>query len=52
MYYIHVSIEDILVSHVDDDMEVKLYSHPEKEVVVGGEEGYDRGWGHFNDDIK
>ena len=52
MDYIHFIFEDILVSHGDDDMEVKLDSRPERRVVVGGEEWYDRGWGHFNYDIK
>ena len=52
MDYIHFIFEDILVSHGDDDMEVKLDSRPERRVVVGGEVWYDRGWGHFNYDIK
>ena len=44
--------EGILVSHGDDDMEVKQDSCPERGVLVIGEEGYDRGWKNFNDDIK
>ena len=52
MDYIYFRFEYILVCHGDDDMEVKSDSCPERGVVVGGYEGYDRGWGHFNDDIK
>ena len=52
MDYIHFRFEDILVSHGDDDMEVKLDSCPERGLLVVGEEGYDRGWRHFNDDIN
>ena len=44
--------EGILVSRGDDDMELKQDSCPDRGVLVVGEEGYDRGWGHFNDDIK
>ena len=43
MDYIHFLFEDILVSHGDYDMEVKLDSHPERRVVAGGEEWYGRG---------
>ena len=53
MDYINFSFEYILVSRDDDDdMEVKWDIRPERGVVVGGEEGYDRGCGNFNDDIK
>ena len=52
MDYIYFRFEGILVSHGDDDMEVKLYSRPERGVLVGGEEGYDKGWGDFIEDIK
>ena len=33
-------------------MEVKSDSRPERGVVVGGDEGCDRGWMYFNDYIK
>ena len=52
MDYIYFRFEYILVSHDDDDMEVKWDIQTDRGVVVGGEEGYDRGWGHFNDYIK
>ena len=52
MDYIHFRFEYILFSHGDDDIGVKWDSLPERGLVVGGEEGYDRGWGHSNDDIK
>ena len=52
MDYKHFRFEYILVSHGDYDMEVKWYICPERGVVLVGEEGYDRGWEHFNDDIK
>ena len=47
MDYIYFRFEGILVSHGDDDMEVKLDSLPQRGVSLGGEEGYERGWGHF-----
>ena len=52
MDLIHFSFEYILVSYDDDDTEVKLDRPPEKGVLLGGEEGYDRGWGNFNNEIK
>ena len=52
MECIHFRFEYVLLSHGDDDMEVKRDRCPERGVLVGGEEGYDRGWGNFNDDIK
>ena len=52
MDYKYFRFEYILVSNGDDDMEVKWDSRPDRGVVSGGEEGYDRRWGHFNDGIK
>ena len=52
MDYRHYRFKDIVVAHGYDNMEVRLYSHPERRIVVGDEEGKTRGWGHFYDDIK
>ena len=45
--YIQFIFEDILVSYGDDEMELEGDSLLEREVLVGGEEGCDRRWGHF-----